>query len=158
MGAVEIYMFSLTLLILGVSLYLFISSFMVYKKNSKPTMTLGVNKTVAPSQSVSITCPTGRNISVDNFKISKDPRVVLACYDVDSATNTQSSTCDPMNNLYSSPSMFNPNTTYDMSNIVKTCVGKNTCSFNIPSTDSLKFCGGNACGGKIQIIGTYDCQ
>jgi hypothetical protein len=83
--------------------------------------------------------------------------MVYICTSPDT-NNFENPVCDP---FYSGngqlTNYFNPSTTQDQSsNISQACAGKQTCSWQIPSTVS-NICNGQSCQGQIQLVGTYDC-
>lgn len=145
-------------LIVGVS---YIYSFYFKNGISGKTVTRGMNG--LEGTTINLSCPTGQVINFDSYN-SVILRGVLFCSASDKGENSPPPSIDGFfQRKGQNKNFFNPAATIDLTSdsspfSLKSCKGKNSCSFTVPdNTDAnvKKVLGG--CTGKIAMVGTYDC-
>lgn len=133
----------------------------LYQEKSKyniSTTTKGMNA-IGEGKTINLTCPSGQVISFKNLNTHTTRGALVALGDT--------TTCDPFyQQTGQTDNFFNPQTTIDLLGStspfdLKSCEGKTSCKFTIPTKSQIKSAVPGIClgitTGDIGLIGTYDC-
>lgn len=157
MGAAESTIFVIVLVSFLFSAYIFIRAWLFNEEVKGKTLTLGVNG--KEGDTVTLTCPSGMNINMY--------KATYLCSGVDPNGFEAASGlggCDPIslgnsgdNTNYGNFSSYT--TANALTDLSGTCNGKNTCSFTVPASTTVKPCNGKECpiGSNLYVTGTYFC-